>query len=93
MQKQVPEARRNSNIILWHPSGVRPPVPIRNREPGGPAGAGPPATFYQPSGLEIGICFCTGAKGMEVSPVPAWLLPHHCAGQNWSTSLAVMMCL
>jgi hypothetical protein len=35
MQKQVPQARRNSNIILWHPSGVRPPVPIRNREPGG----------------------------------------------------------
>ena len=35
MQKQVPKARRNSNIILWHPSGVRPPVPIRNREPGG----------------------------------------------------------
>ena len=35
VQKQVPKARRNSNIILWHPSGVRPPVPIRNREPGG----------------------------------------------------------
>ena len=25
MQKQVPKARRNSNIILWHPSGVRAP--------------------------------------------------------------------
>ena len=25
MQKQVPKARRNANIIVWHPSGVRPP--------------------------------------------------------------------
>ena len=35
MQEQVPKARRNADIILWHPSGVRRPVPIRNREPGG----------------------------------------------------------
>jgi hypothetical protein len=35
MQKQVPKARRNSNIILWHPSGVRPPegAPPGGRSP------------------------------------------------------------
>ena len=52
MQKQAPKARRNSNIILWHPSWVRPP---EGALPGGPAGAGPPATFYQPSGMFYSI--------------------------------------
>jgi hypothetical protein len=35
MQERIPKARRSCSIILWHPSWVRPPVPIRNREPGG----------------------------------------------------------
>jgi len=64
MQKQVPKARRNSNVILWHPCGVRPP---EGTLPGGRS----PFTLNDhrllsanPPGLErVGICFCAGAKG------------------------------